>query len=305
MTTLAPFEPTRLIRDDASEDRWTLNFGPQHPATHTTLQLVLELEGERVVNCTPHIGYLHSGFEKLGEHLNYNQYVVVTDRMNYISPIVNNLAWHAACEKLFGIELTPRCKAIRTICAELGRIQDHLLCVGAATPGELDAARAAIPASLAGRARLIGRQPRERVPLYLALGDILVSPRSYGDNFPLKLFDYLAMGKPILATRIKAHTCVLDERIAKLATPSAEGLAAAMLELLQRPEEQRRLGSAAADFARRELSVGRKPPAKHAFPLPLRHRCGWVLDLELRGRTVQLREPQPTELDQRRRHPLL
>lgn len=124
---------TTLVRDEtAGDDRWTLNFGPQHPATHTTLQLVLELEGETVVNCVPHIGYLHSGFEKLGEHLNFNQYVVVTDRMNYISPIVNNVAWHQAVEKLFGLEITPRCKAIRTIVIELGRIQDHLLCLGAA-----------------------------------------------------------------------------------------------------------------------------------------------------------------------------
>lgn len=114
------------------EDRWTLNFGPQHPATHTTLRLVLELDGETVVACTPHIGYLHSGFEKLGEHLDYNQYVVVTDRMNYISPMANNIGWHHACEKLFGIELTPRCKVLRTIIAELARIQDHLLCVGTA-----------------------------------------------------------------------------------------------------------------------------------------------------------------------------
>ncbi len=125
-------EPTRLIHEDGDGDRWTLNFGPQHPATHTTLRLVIELDGERVIGCTPDIGFLHSGFEKLGEHLNYNQYVVVTDRMNYVSPIVNNIAWHTACEKLFGIELTPRCKAIRTILAELGRIQDHLLCVGTA-----------------------------------------------------------------------------------------------------------------------------------------------------------------------------
>ena len=133
-TPLAPaeFRPTTLQQDDVADDRWTLNFGPQHPATHTTLQLVLELEGERVVRCVPHIGYLHSGFEKLGEDLNYNQYVVVTDRMNYISPIVNNVAWHHAVEKLFGIELTPRCKALRTIVTELGRIQDHLLCIGAA-----------------------------------------------------------------------------------------------------------------------------------------------------------------------------
>lgn len=132
MSTLSDARPTTLQPEFGSEDRWTLNFGPQHPATHTTLQLILELEGERVVRCVPHIGYLHSGFEKLGEHLNYNQYVVVTDRMNYISPIVNNVAWHHACEMLFGIELTPRCKAIRTIICELGRIQDHLLCLGAA-----------------------------------------------------------------------------------------------------------------------------------------------------------------------------
>ncbi len=133
MSVLSDDFRTTLARDElGGDDRWTLNFGPQHPATHTTLRLVLELDGERVVRCVPDIGYLHSGFEKLGEHLNFNQYVVVTDRMNYISPIVNNIAWHHAVEKLFGIEITPRCKAIRTMCAELGRIQDHLLCIGAA-----------------------------------------------------------------------------------------------------------------------------------------------------------------------------
>ncbi len=110
---------------------WTLNFGPQHPATHTTLRIVLLLDGERVLDAVPDIGYLHSGFEKIGEHLNYNQYVTVTDRMNYISPLANNVAWHGAVEKLLGIELTPRCKYIRTIIAELARISDHLLCNGA------------------------------------------------------------------------------------------------------------------------------------------------------------------------------
>src|SRR4026208_268040 len=114
------------------QTRWTLTAGPQHPATHTTLRLVLELDGETVVAATPHIGYLHSGFEKLGEHLDYNQYITVCERMNYVSPIANTICWHHAAEKLFGIELTPRCKAIRTICAELARIQDHLLSVGAA-----------------------------------------------------------------------------------------------------------------------------------------------------------------------------
>jgi NADH-quinone oxidoreductase subunit D len=113
-------------------DRWVLNFGPQHPATHTTLRLVLELDGERIARCTPHIGYLHSGFEKLGEHLDYNQYVAIVSRMNYLSPISNDICWHHSVEKLFGIEITPRCKVVRTIMAEMGRIQDHLLCLGAA-----------------------------------------------------------------------------------------------------------------------------------------------------------------------------
>ena len=108
-----------------------MNFGPQHPATHTTLRLVLKLDGERVVDAVPDIGYLHSGFEKIGEHLDYNQYVAVTDRMNYVSPMANNVAWHHAVEKLLGIELTPRCKYLRVIVSELARIADHLVAAGA------------------------------------------------------------------------------------------------------------------------------------------------------------------------------
>lgn len=132
--------PTNLLDDaevatDANgsrEYRWTLNFGPQHPATHTTLRLVLELDGERIAKATPHIGYLHSGFEKLGEHLNFNQYVTIADRKNYISPPYNEIAWHHAVEKLLDIEITPRCRYIRTIIGELSRISDHLLSTGAA-----------------------------------------------------------------------------------------------------------------------------------------------------------------------------
>jgi NADH-quinone oxidoreductase subunit D len=121
-----------LDRHVDTGDRWVLNFGPQHPATHTTLRLVLELDGERIARVTPHIGYLHSGFEKLGEHLDYNQYVTIVSRMDYLSPIHNDITWHGAVEKLFGIEITPRCKVLRTIMNELARIQNHLLCVGAA-----------------------------------------------------------------------------------------------------------------------------------------------------------------------------
>ncbi|HUY87980.1 MAG TPA: NADH dehydrogenase (quinone) subunit D [Pirellulales bacterium] len=131
-----PLTPSVLNQEEAEaadqDYLWTLNFGPQHPATHTTLRIVLKLDGERVVEAVPDIGYLHSGFEKLAEHLDYNQYVTITDRMNYISPMANNVAWHGAVEKLLGIELTPRCKYLRVIVSELARISDHLLCNGAA-----------------------------------------------------------------------------------------------------------------------------------------------------------------------------
>src|SRR5437899_8074647 len=111
---------------------WTLNFGPQHPATHTTLRLILTLDGETVIKAVPDIGYLHSGFEKLGEDLDYNQYVTIVDRMNYISPFANEVSWHHAVEKLMGIELTPRCKYLRTLLAELAPISGHLLNAGTA-----------------------------------------------------------------------------------------------------------------------------------------------------------------------------
>src|SRR5947209_13883459 len=129
-----PVEAVEPIADEAPEKEylWTLNFGPQHPATHTTLRLVLTLDGETIIDAVPDIGYLHSGFEKLGEDLNYNQYVTIVDRMNYISPVANEIAWHHVVEKLLGIELTPRCKYIRTLFAELMRLHDHLLCIGAA-----------------------------------------------------------------------------------------------------------------------------------------------------------------------------
>ncbi|MGL6094699.1 MAG: NADH-quinone oxidoreductase subunit D, partial [Fimbriiglobus sp.] len=123
-------DPTAETADQ--EFLYTLNFGPQHPATHTTLRLILTLDGETIVKAVPDIGFLHSGFEKLGEDLDFNQYVTVVDRMNYISPFANEVSWFAAVEKLMGIEPTPRCKYLRTILAELARISDHLLCVGAA-----------------------------------------------------------------------------------------------------------------------------------------------------------------------------
>src|SRR5438876_5708192 len=124
-----PLELAEPVATESEEQEylWTLNFGPQHPATHTTLRLVLTLDGETVLKAVPDIGYLHSGFEKLGEDLDYNQYVTIVDRMNYISPVATEVAWFQTVEKLMGIELTKRCQYLRVILAELARISDHLL----------------------------------------------------------------------------------------------------------------------------------------------------------------------------------
>jgi NADH dehydrogenase I D subunit len=107
-----------------------MNIGPQHPATHGTLHLEVELDGEVVVNCVPHIGYLHTGFEKLAEYRSYNQFIPLSDRLNYLSAMNNNIGFSLAVEEMLGIEITPRCRALRVILAELGRIGDHALSVG-------------------------------------------------------------------------------------------------------------------------------------------------------------------------------
>lgn len=113
-----------------STERIVLNFGPSHPATHGTLRVVMEMDGEIITKATPEIGFLHCGFEKLGEHLDFNQYVTVTDRMNYISPMCNNVAYALSAEKLFGIEVPKRAQYIRVLMCELSRIADHLVQIG-------------------------------------------------------------------------------------------------------------------------------------------------------------------------------
>lgn len=113
-----------------SEKDMIVNFGPQHPAMHGTLRLVMTLDGEKIKKVAPEIGFLHTGFEKLGESRTYNQYIVVTDRMNYMSAMANNIGFALAVEELLGIECPPRAQAIRVIMCELSRISDHILSVG-------------------------------------------------------------------------------------------------------------------------------------------------------------------------------
>jgi NADH:ubiquinone oxidoreductase subunit D len=104
-----------------------VNMGPQHPATHGVLRLVLDIDGETIVNVTPHVGYLHRGIEKLGESLSYFQALPLTDRMDYVSAMSNNIGYCVAVEKLFGIEVPERAKYIRTIVGEVSRVSNHLL----------------------------------------------------------------------------------------------------------------------------------------------------------------------------------
>ncbi len=117
---------------DIQGEKMVLNMGPSHPATHGVLRIVLELDGEIITKATPDIGYLHRGDEKIAENMTYNQFVPYTDRLDYLAPLANNVAYALAVEKLMGLEqaLPPRCKYIRVICCELARISSHLLGLG-------------------------------------------------------------------------------------------------------------------------------------------------------------------------------
>ncbi len=125
-----PMAPIDLPEPELGSENMLINIGPQHPATHGVLRLVCELDGETVVKVIPHIGYLHSGFEKLGEYRGWNQVVPLTDRMDYLAPLIYNCAYVMSVEKLMGIEVTERCKVVRVILMELDRIFGHLLWLG-------------------------------------------------------------------------------------------------------------------------------------------------------------------------------
>ena len=116
--------------DDLVGEKLTLNMGPSHPATHGVLRLILELDGEVISKADPDVGYLHRGDEKIAENMQYNQFVPYTDRLDYLAPLANNVAYACADEKLMGWDLPPRGQAVRVICCELARISAHLLGVG-------------------------------------------------------------------------------------------------------------------------------------------------------------------------------
>lgn len=121
---------TSVTFEDALENDMILNMGPQHPATHGVLRLLIRLDGETVVGCVPEIGYLHRGYEKLAESSTFHEFIPHTDRLDYLSPLSNNTAYALAVEKLLGIEAPPRAQYLRVMISELARISSHLMFLG-------------------------------------------------------------------------------------------------------------------------------------------------------------------------------
>ncbi len=131
VTRVAAADAQLRQSDEDIGEKMVLNMGPSHPATHGVLRLVLELDGEVITKATPDVGYLHRGDEKIAENMQYNQFVPYTDRLDYLAPLANNVAYALAVEKLMNWEIPPRGKAIRVICCEMARISAHLMGLGA------------------------------------------------------------------------------------------------------------------------------------------------------------------------------
>jgi NADH-quinone oxidoreductase subunit D len=126
-------EPASDELQDMQGEKMVLNMGPSHPSTHGVLRILLEMDGEIITKAMPDVGYLHRGDEKIAENMTYTQFIPYTDRLDYLAPLANNVAYALAVEKLMGLDkqLPPRCQYIRVICCELARISAHLLGLGA------------------------------------------------------------------------------------------------------------------------------------------------------------------------------
>lgn len=203
------------VMDQPLESQMTLSMGPQHPSTHGVLRLDLRLDGELVIKAIPDIGYLHTGMEKLFEYKKYQQGIVITDRMDYLNPLGNNLAYVMAAEKLLGLEIPERAQIIRVLMCELQRIASHMvwfgtscLDMGAMTPfwftfKEREKILNIIESASGGR----------MTPSYFRIGGLMMDlpagfenrVKQFLDGFPdaLKTFDTLITGNTIWHSRTK------------------------------------------------------------------------------------------------------
>src|SRR5688572_24557444 len=121
----------KAVPPEFETEKMSLSMGPSHPSTHGVLRIQMELDGEILTKADPIIGYLHRGDEKIAENMTYNQFVPYTDRLDYLAPLANNMAYAIAVEKLANLTVPPRCQAIRVLTAEMARISSHLMGLGA------------------------------------------------------------------------------------------------------------------------------------------------------------------------------
>ncbi|MEA4836235.1 MAG: NADH-quinone oxidoreductase subunit D [Anaeromusa sp.] len=205
-------------------ETYTLNMGPQHPSTHGVLQVVLELDGEEVVQAVPHMGYLHRGIEKLAESRTYAQFIPYTDRLDYVSSMCNNLGYCQTVEKLMGIEIPERAEYLRIIMVELNRIASHLICMGSLA---IDlGASTGMMFGFRGRERILdlfdmacgARQTYSYIRFGGVSADIpdafVPELRRFLADFPAMLEEYhgLLTGNEILYERLKNTAVISGER---------------------------------------------------------------------------------------------
>jgi NADH-quinone oxidoreductase subunit D len=224
MSTAVEYIPGQFeVEDKSLESQMTLSMGPQHPSTHGVLRLDLRLDGELVIKTIPDIGYLHTGMEKLFEYKKYQQGIVITDRMDYLNPLGNNLAYVMAAEKLLGLEIPERAQVIRVLFCELQRIASHMvwlgtscLDMGAMTPfwytfRQREKIMNLIEAASGGR----------MTPSYFRIGGLMMDlPAGFErrcnqfiDDFPeaLETFDTLVTGNTIWQSRTMGIGVITDE----------------------------------------------------------------------------------------------
>lgn len=201
--------------DDSLESQMTLSMGPQHPSTHGVLRLELILDGEVVVKTTPDIGYLHTGMEKLFEYKKYQQGIVITDRMDYLNPLGNNLAYVMAAEKLLQIEIPERAQVIRVLMCELQRIASHMVWLGTHA---LDlGAMSVFFYCFRQREKILNlieaASGGRMTPSYFRIGGLMMDlpagferrSKQFLRDFPdaMKMFETLVSGNPIFQSRTK------------------------------------------------------------------------------------------------------